>query len=124
MDTAELTPIFQNAYTKKHSSRKQLRSLLIEGFKRCMITLVLESFLFGTIYGFSKYDVMTAAELAWYNSLVTGLSMALGISIGSSFKDIAINLRWWFLSRERRSLRDVSDINPSNNKCLGMTNGR
>ncbi|KAN0104272.1 hypothetical protein V8E51_010017 [Hyaloscypha variabilis] len=96
-DTAEPTPIFQNAYTKKHSPRKQLRRHLIEGFKRCMITLVLESFLFGTIYGFSKYDVMTAAELAWYNSLVTGLN-------------IAINLRWWFLSRERRSLRDVDEI--------------
>lgn len=76
-----------------------------------MYTVVLVACLFGTIFGFTKYDVMTTAEVRLYNSLLTGLSIALGISIGSSFKDIALNLRWWLLSLNQHSPADVSNIN-------------
>jgi hypothetical protein len=114
----------QNAYANKYSPREQLRTLLFKGFKRFMITFVLVSCLLGTIFGFSTYDAMTSTEVGWYNTLLTGLSMALGISIGSSFKDIALNLRWWFLSQKRRSLKDVSDINHSDKEVPWLMTSR
>ncbi|KAE8446998.1 hypothetical protein EG329_011480 [Mollisiaceae sp. DMI_Dod_QoI] len=107
--------------TEYHDGEEQLRRLLWQGSKRLMYTGLLVACLFSTIFGFRKYDVMTIVKVRVYNTLLTGLSIALGISIGSSFKDIALNLRWWFLSRNKHpqemlldeilecdSLRDVS----------------
>ncbi|KAE9370093.1 hypothetical protein N431DRAFT_441966 [Stipitochalara longipes BDJ] len=96
--------------TEYHDDEEQLRRLFRQGFKRFMYTVVLVACLFGTIFGFAKYDVMTTAEVRLYNSLLTGLSIALGISIGSSFKDIALNLRWWFLSLNQHAPGDLDEI--------------
>jgi hypothetical protein len=42
-----------------------------------------------------------------FNTLVTGLSMALGISIASSFKSVALSIIWWILSRKKRPIEEV-----------------
>lgn len=43
-----------------------------------------------------------------YNIHFLALSMILGISIASSFKAIALNLRWYILSRKKRPIEEVS----------------
>jgi hypothetical protein len=70
--------------------------------------MVLILCLLGTILIFHSYDVIGGTGKRVFNTLVTALSMTLGISIGSSFKDMALNLRWWFLSRKKRPLQEVS----------------
>lgn len=45
-----------------------------------------------------------------FNSVITVLSLALGFNMAASFKTMAIDVRWWILSRKRRSLREVDLI--------------
>lgn len=42
-----------------------------------------------------------------FNTVITALSLALGFNLAASFKAMAIDMRWWILSRKRRSLREV-----------------
>jgi hypothetical protein len=43
-----------------------------------------------------------------YNTITTGISIALGLNIASAFKDMALNMRWPILSHQKRSLKEVS----------------
>jgi hypothetical protein len=45
-----------------------------------------------------------------FNTLVTGLSMALGITVASSFKNVALDIRLWILSRKKRSIEEASSL--------------
>jgi hypothetical protein len=110
VDTTEPGPNLLNPYARKFSSRKQFLKLLFEGFLRFMLTVVLILCLLGTVLLFHSYDVIGESDKRVFNTLVTALSMTLGISIGSSFKDVALNLRWWFLSRKKRPLQEVDEI--------------
>lgn len=42
-----------------------------------------------------------------YNTITTGLSLALGLNIASAFKDMALNMRWPILAARKRSLREL-----------------
>jgi hypothetical protein len=115
-DVAEFRP----KEPQRFSPRKQLFALLKEALKRFMITVVLILCLLGTIEGFSTYEVMSTTMVGIFNSLVTGLCMTLGISIGSSFKDMAVSLRWWFLSRKKRPLHEVMSTSAIGNHLANV----
>jgi len=51
---------------------------------------------------------MSSAKKRQFNALITGLSICLGLNIASSLKAMAIELRWWILSRRKRPLHEVS----------------
>jgi len=70
-----------------------------------MITLSVALGLYGKIIGFVNYGIIEEAGKKTYNTLFTALSMILGISIASSFKAMALNLRWYILSRRKSPLR-------------------
>ncbi|KAH6668242.1 hypothetical protein B0J14DRAFT_157821 [Halenospora varia] len=53
---------------------------------------------------------MTSAKKRVFNAIVTGLSIALGLSISSGLKAMALEVRWWILSHQKRSLREVDLI--------------
>ena len=59
--------------------------------------------------GYQNHGLIGEVAKKFYNTLVTGLSMALGISIASSFKTIALNFRWYILSRKKRPIEEVSN---------------
>ena len=96
----------------KFVRRRQLRKLLFKGFLRFFITVTLTATLLWTIFGYAKKPVMVDRQKSIFNTLVTALSMSLGIAIASSFKEVAINIRWWVLSRRKRPLSEVSAIVP------------
>jgi hypothetical protein len=108
--TASLPPP-KNSH--KFIRRRQLRKLLLKGFVRFFITVTLTATLLWTIFGYAKKPVMVDRQKRIFNTLVTALSMSLGIAIASSFKEVAINIRWWVLSRRKRPLSEVSAIVPS-----------
>lgn len=49
----------------------------------------------------------TEGEKKTYNTITTGISIALGLNIASAFKDIALNMRWPILSLRKRNLVEV-----------------
>jgi hypothetical protein len=108
--TASLPPP-KNSH--KFIRRQQLRKLLFKGFLRFFITVTLTATLLWTIFGYAKKPVLVDGQKRIFNTLVTALSMSLGIAIASSFKEVAINIRWWVLSRRKRPLSEVSAIVPS-----------
>jgi hypothetical protein len=108
--TASLPPP-KNSH--KFIRRRQLRKLLLKGFLRFFITVTLTATLLWTIFGYAKKPVMVDGQKRIFNTLVTALSMSLGIAIASSFKEVAINIRWWVLSRRKRPLSEVRTIVPS-----------
>jgi hypothetical protein len=105
--TASLPPP-KNSH--KFLRRRQLRKLLLKGFLRFFITVTLIVTFLWTIFGYAKKPVMVDGQKRIFNTLVTALSMSLGIAIASSFKEVAINIRWWVLSRRKRPLSEVSAI--------------
>ena len=89
----------------------QLRKLLFRGFIKWFITLALIVTMAGIMYHYA-YDVrpMTDLDKQTYNFLVVGLSLALGMNLASSLKQMAIDMRWWVLSLTKRNLREVDLI--------------
>lgn len=96
---------------KYHYPGKQLRKLLLEGLYRWAITAVLILCLYITLWHYSNKPVMSGAKKLQFNTLVTGLSIGLGLSIADSLKQMALELRWWILSLRKRSLYEVSLFN-------------
>jgi hypothetical protein len=86
---------------------KQLHRLVVEGLVRYLITLALICSFYGTLRIYVEHGVILENGKKAFNTLVTGLSMALGISIASSFKNVAFGIRWWILSRKKRPIEEA-----------------
>ena len=100
---------------KHFSPEKQLRKLLLDGLCRWAVTAVLILCLYITLFHYSAKEVMNQAKKLQFNALITGLSIGLGLSIASSLQEMALEIRWWILSRRKRSLHEV---------CLSGFGGR
>lgn len=89
----------------------QLRRLLFKGFIKWFTTVALMAVMGSIMYHYA-YQVrpMTEKDKQTYNFLIVGLSLALGMNLASSFKQMAVDARWWVLSLTSRSLREVDLI--------------
>jgi hypothetical protein len=96
--------------------KRQLLTLLFKGSLRFFITAALTAGLLRTLFYYAEKPVLRESQKKMFNTLVTSLSMSLGIAIASSFTKVAINIRWWVLSRKKRPLSEVST--PVLNKIL------
>jgi hypothetical protein len=112
-DEALTGPLPPPKNSHKFIRRQQFQKLLIKGFKRFLITVVLTAALLWTLFGYSKIPVLVESQKKIFNTLVTALSMILGIAIASSFKEVAISARWWILSKRKRPLSEVSASFPN-----------
>lgn len=97
-------------YHSHFSRRKQFLELLFDGFLRFLLTIFFIGCIYATLKAFGTRTIIGPVGKRVFNTLVTGLSMILGISIASSFKDLAIDMRWWILSRKRRPISEVGGI--------------
>ncbi|MCJ1395636.1 hypothetical protein MMC18_008522 [Xylographa bjoerkii] len=96
--------------SREFSPRKQLFSLLSFGLVRFIVTGVLVGGLYATLWLYESESVMSELQKKLFNTIVTALSMALGINIASSFKNVALDTRWFFLSRKGRPLKEIDMI--------------
>jgi hypothetical protein len=101
-------PLLPPKKSHRFLRKRQLRTLFINGFLRFFITVTLTATLLWTLFYYAKKPVLRESRKKIFNTLVTALSMSLGIAIASSFKQVAINIRWWILSRRKRPLSEVS----------------
>jgi hypothetical protein len=89
----------------------QLGKLLVKGFIKWFITVTLIATMSGIMYYYSNnVRPMTDLDKQTYNFLVVGLSLALGMNLASSLKEMAVDMRWWVLSLTKRNLREVDLI--------------
>ena len=98
-----------DAQPRLFDSEKQFWRLIRHGFLRFIMTLSLVGSFIGTIKVFSRDQAMSPHMKLWFNTMSIGLLMALGMSVAEAFKRMAVDIRWWILSRKKRSLSEVSD---------------
>lgn len=55
-----------------------------------------------------KDRVLSPREKSKVDALTVALSIALGLNIASALKANALDLRWWILSKRKRSSQEVS----------------
>lgn len=92
---------------KDHTGR-QLLHLLLGSALRFMVTAGLCAAYILSIQLWMKRTVIDEQHKKLFNAVTTGISLALGLNIASSFKDLALNMRWPILSARRRNLKEVN----------------
>jgi hypothetical protein len=95
-------------FATKFDRHRQFVRLACRGLFRFLLTTTLVFALYGTLKGYEHHGLIGKAGKRLFNTLVTGLSMALGISLASSFKAVALDLRWFILSRKERPIEEVN----------------
>jgi hypothetical protein len=92
----------------KDNTGRQLRHILVAGLARWAITaLMCVAYAAATIIWQHK-PAQGETSKRLYNTITTGVSIALGLNIASAFKDMALNMRWVILSNRKRNLIEVS----------------
>jgi hypothetical protein len=105
-------PLFDDGSTTDHihstgsDGSKNLRGFVIAGFIKWLITAVLLMGFVLAIY-FYQGRVLSDNDKSIFDSIIVTLSLVVGLNIASALKDIARQMRWWFLSLTRRDLPEV-----------------
>ena len=108
---APLTELEMRQLRRNFHPPSQLYELLFKGFIKWMITVTLCATMGGIMYYYSTHVTpMTDTDKQRYNFSVIALSLALGMNLASSLKEMAVDIRWWILSLDRRKLREVDLI--------------
>ncbi|KAK2684692.1 hypothetical protein QWA68_016489, partial [Fusarium oxysporum] len=83
---------------------------------RWVITLLLSLAIWQVLWFYSaNLVIMGDGAKREFNVWITGLTIALGLSLASSLDKLVKDLRWWILSRRYRSRRKVEIILQSEN---------
>ncbi|TVY47492.1 hypothetical protein LOCC1_G002250 [Lachnellula occidentalis] len=94
----------------KDNTGRQLRHILIGSSSRFLVTAALcAGYLISTVVWRNK-GVQSEDQKRVYNTISTGISICLSLNIASSFKDMALNMRWPILSSKKRSLEEIDLI--------------
>jgi hypothetical protein len=91
----------------KDNTGRQLRHILIAGLGRWSITAITCIFYAAATIIWQNKNAQGETSKRIYNTITTGLSIALGLNIQSAFKDMALNMRWVILSNRKRNLIEV-----------------
>lgn len=91
------------------TKRKPLQ--IAAGFlPRWLITFSIAASIYGVLMHYSNKAVMSKDAKRGFNTVITGLSIALGLILVTSLNGMLRDLRWWILSRSYRSRRKVESI--------------
>ncbi|ESZ89893.1 hypothetical protein SBOR_9718 [Sclerotinia borealis F-4128] len=91
----------------KSKTGKQFWHILLKSLARWLITLVLCIAYIFALRVWNRKGTVTETSKRVFNALTTGISIALGINIASSLKDMALNARWPILHARKRNLIEL-----------------
>lgn len=91
---------------------QDFKKLLLPGLVRCLISLVMIVGFYAALWGY-KDRVITPRSMSVFDAITIGLSLAYGLNIASALQAIALDLRWWILSKKRRPSQEVPSCPPS-----------
>jgi hypothetical protein len=80
--------------------------LFLHGLARCIISWILIASFYISLWMY-KDRVISPERKSGFDAITVALSIALGLNIASSLKSIALDLRWWILSKRRRPSQEV-----------------
>ncbi|KAL2760210.1 hypothetical protein ACRALDRAFT_1059914 [Sodiomyces alcalophilus JCM 7366] len=92
------------------ATRKSRKTAYLKLLAQWATSLVFVIAVYAVLVGYSNKSVVTKTQKRQFNAVITGLLIALGLSTASLLTDVAMDLRWWILSRRPRSRRKVEDI--------------
>jgi hypothetical protein len=85
---------------------QNFRTLVIHGLIRWIITVILIAG-FYLVVRLYQNRILTPDSKGTFGFIIIGLSIGLGLNIASALKAAALDLRWWILTRKRRSAKEV-----------------
>jgi len=91
----------------KRNRRKQFWHILLGSSFRWLTTFALCVAYEIVFLEWYEKGARSESQKKLFNTLTTGISIALGLNIASAFKEMAVNMRWVVLKRGARSLREV-----------------
>ena len=91
---------------KQRRVEQSFLSILLPRLVRCGICWCLIAGFYVSLWAF-KDQVLSPRRKKVFDTITIGLSIAFGLSIASSLKGIALDLRWWMLSTRKRSSQEV-----------------
>ncbi|CZR45772.1 uncharacterized protein FPRO_15052 [Fusarium proliferatum ET1] len=74
------------------------------------ITVIFIIVIYGILIAYALYDVISEKQKKYFNALITGFLIALGLSTMSQLTHAVQDLRWWILSKRPRSRQKVKAI--------------
>ncbi|KAI9810440.1 MAG: hypothetical protein M1826_003609 [Phylliscum demangeonii] len=92
---------------RKFDPHRQLLKLFLEGFIRWLVTMVIVGATVGTVWGYSRIEVIESEQLGFFNAITTGLLLGLNMNMQSAFKQSAVFVRWKIISNRRQSLQEL-----------------
>ncbi|RKF76305.1 hypothetical protein GcM3_079018 [Golovinomyces cichoracearum] len=95
---------------KNQDNDIQKQKVILSCLGRYLITIFLSVGYILTLVTWLKKSAVTATEKKIFNSIVTGISIALGLNISSALRDIALIVRWPILALGKQKLRELDLI--------------
>ncbi|POS87216.1 hypothetical protein EPUL_002258 [Erysiphe pulchra] len=90
-----------------NDNKRQQKRVIINCMSKYLNTLGLCcGYILATLVWQRKYAT-SAFEKRVYNTIVTGISIALGLNISSGFRDIAQTLRWPIMSLKKQNIEEL-----------------
>ena len=104
------TVSFDTGHEQIYDSGAQTKALLNKQIIRWFGTAFFASFIAITLKVYAIKGVITPTQKTRFNSIITALSLGLGLNFFEAFKDLAKLLRWRFLAEGHHSVREVDLI--------------
>lgn len=102
-------PALAHQSTLPHTRAKKpskLAGVPLHGFVRCIITWLLIVGFYLSLWLY-KDKVISPGAKSMFDTITVVLSLAFGLNIASSLKEIALDFRWWILEHRRRPPQEV-----------------
>ncbi|KAF5231922.1 hypothetical protein FANTH_13210 [Fusarium anthophilum] len=97
---------FQGLPARRRSKAKLWLGLVGKWF----ITVIFIIIVYGILIAYALYDVISEKQKKYFNALITGFLIALGLSTMSQLTHAVQDLRWWILSKRPRSRQKATQI--------------
>lgn len=92
------------------ASRKSPLVTILKISVRWLIVFAIVASIYAVLAHYSSLAAMPRAEKHQFNAIITGLSIALGLTMESCLSSMVADLRWWVLARRYRSRRKIDLI--------------
>lgn len=111
--TIAVSPVFAGLRARK----RPLRKIVIKVIFLWLTTSVIAGCIYVVLSVYSHKKVMSQGQKRIFNTIIVGLSIALGLSIAGSLDSMVADLRWWILSRRYRSIHKVYILAKKDSHC-------
>lgn len=95
---------------KEFHSRRQLWRLIVAGLSKWAVTIVICVDIYATLIWYSSQPIFPKQQMFVFYTLITALSIALGLNIASSLKAMTQDIKWWVFSRCTWTLQEMDLI--------------